>query len=80
VARVRYWAAAREVAGTSEQAIPGDSLDQLLAVIAAEHGDRMAQLLAVGIVLVDGERAARETDQTLAESSIVEILPPFAGG
>jgi molybdopterin converting factor small subunit len=77
---VRYWAGAREIAGTPEQSVPLDSLSQLLAAIGAEHGDRMARLLDVGLILVDGERAPRGVDRALDESAIVEILPPFAGG
>jgi molybdopterin converting factor small subunit len=77
---VRYWAGARAVAGTSEESLPAGSLDDLLAAICTEHGERMAQLLEVGLVLVDGERVPRGVDRVLADSAIVEILPPFAGG
>ncbi|HEX3898148.1 MAG TPA: MoaD/ThiS family protein [Mycobacteriales bacterium] len=80
MAHVRYWAGAQEIAGALEQTVPAASLDELLAVVRNEHGDRMTRLLDVGLVLVDGERAARGVDQALAESAIVEILPPFAGG
>jgi sulfur-carrier protein len=80
VACVRYWAGAREVAGTQEQMLPADSLAQLLATVRAEHGDRMTRLLEVGLVLVDGERASPEVDQPLPDSALVEILPPYAGG
>jgi hypothetical protein len=40
----------------------------------------MARVLDVGLVLVDGERVDRGVDQVLADSAIVEILPPYAGG
>jgi sulfur-carrier protein len=80
VATVRYWAGARDVAGTPEQSVPEDSLRRVLAVIGAEHGDRMARLLQVSVVLVDGQRAAVADDMPLTSSAIVEILPPFAGG
>jgi molybdopterin converting factor small subunit len=77
---VRYWAGAREVAGTSEQAVSEDSLAQVLAAIRAEHGDRMTRLLRVSVVLVDGQRAEVASSVALAPAAIVEILPPFAGG
>ncbi|HVV76699.1 MAG TPA: MoaD/ThiS family protein [Mycobacteriales bacterium] len=80
MACVRYWAAARDVAGTAEQSLPASSLLGLLATVRAEHGDRMARLLDIGLVLVDGQRVARGVDQRLADSSVVEVLPPFAGG
>lgn len=77
---MRYWAGAREVAGTSEEMVPGSSLDGLLAAIRAEHGDRMTRLLDVALVLVDGQRTTRGVELMLAASAVVEILPPFAGG
>jgi molybdopterin converting factor small subunit len=79
VARVRYWAGAQAIAGTPEQTVPVDSLAQVLVALRNEHGDRMARLLEVSLVLVDGEPAAA-ADQELAASSVVEILPPYAGG
>ncbi|HWC34014.1 MAG TPA: MoaD/ThiS family protein [Mycobacteriales bacterium] len=80
MACVRYWAGARDVAGTPEQSLAATSLCALLAAVREEHGDRMGRLLEVGIVLVDGERADRGVDRALADSSVVEVLPPYAGG
>ena len=60
--------------------MPGESLGQLLTALRAEHGDRMRRLLEIGLVLVDGERADIGADQTITDASVVEILPPFAGG
>jgi molybdopterin converting factor small subunit len=80
MACVRYWAGAREVAGTPEQSLPASSLGELLAAVRAEHGDPIARLIEVGILLVDGERVLPGADQPLVDSSTVEILPPFAGG
>ena len=77
---MRYWAGARDIAGTSEQTKPVDSLGQLLTAIRAEHGDRMTRLLEVGLVLVDGERADIGADSVVTDATVVEVLPPFAGG
>jgi molybdopterin converting factor small subunit len=77
---VRYWAGARDIAGTSEQSLPATSLTALLAVVGAEHGERMRRLIEIGVVLVDGEQVARGADQPLGEATIVEVLPPYAGG
>jgi molybdopterin converting factor small subunit len=77
---VRYWAGARDVAGTPEESLPAASLADLLAAVRTEHGDRMTRLIEVGVLLVDGERVARGADQPLLDSSVVEILPPYAGG
>lgn len=77
---MRYWAGAREIAGTAEQWEPAASLAELLVAIRAKHGDRMTRLIETGLVLVDGERVSIATERALAESTLVEILPPFAGG
>jgi molybdopterin converting factor small subunit len=60
--------------------VSAESLEVLLGVIRTEHGDRMARLLDVGLVLVDGERVGAGVDRALADSTVVEVLPPFAGG
>lgn len=80
VACVRYWAAAREVAGRTEQTVAAESLAQVLVAISAEHGEGMQRLLETGLVLVDGTKAVRGADQPLDESAVVEVLPPYAGG
>jgi molybdopterin converting factor small subunit len=80
MACVRYWAGAREIAGTAEQSVAATSLAGLLAAVCHEHGDRMARLVEVALVLVDGERVARDGDQSLTDAAVVEILPPYAGG
>jgi molybdopterin converting factor small subunit len=76
---VRYWAGAQAIAGTPEQTVAAESLAQLLAALRIEHGDRMARLLEVSLVLVDGERVDA-ADRVLAAAAVIEILPPYAGG
>jgi len=80
MACVRYWAGARDVAGTHQQSVSATSLADLLDAVRAEHGERMARLIEMGVVMVDGEKVARGTDQPLTDSSVVEVLPPYAGG
>ena len=75
---VRYWAAARAAAGTDEESADAATVGELLDRSAAAHGGQLAAVLARSSVLVDGRRAGRE--QALADGSVVEVLPPFAGG
>jgi len=81
---LRYWAAMRAAAGTSEQVIQAASLGEALRLVRAEHGDgsRFAAVLDVCAVVVDGTPAgSRDHDEiTLRDGSTVELLPPFAGG
>ena len=83
---VRYWAGARAAAGTAEDAfdVAGDiTLAELVARVLVRHpDDRMARTVAVCSVLV-GDRPVRSQDPStvaVAPGSVVELLPPFAGG
>ena len=83
---VRYWAGARAAAGTAEDAFAVDgalSLADLVSLVLERHpDDRMARTVAVCSVLV-GDRPVRSQDPSsvlVAPGSVVELLPPFAGG
>jgi molybdopterin converting factor small subunit len=83
---VRYWAGARAAAGTAEDSfdLTADvSLADLVGLVLERHPDeRMARTVAVCSVLV-GDRPVRSQDPdtvVIAPGSVVELLPPFAGG
>ena len=83
---VRYWAGARAAAGTAEEvfAVDGEvSLADLVGLVLERHpDDRMARTVAVCSVLL-GDRPVRSQDPAsvvVAPGSVVELLPPFAGG
>lgn len=80
MACVRYWAAAREAAGVVTEPVVGATLAEVLAAVRADHGPRMAALLARSVVLVDGAQVDRGADIPVAAEATVEILPPYAGG
>lgn len=75
---IRYWAAARAAAGTAEEPFDGSTLGEVLDKAAAARSPEFARVLAHSSLLVDGLRGRR--DQTLEESAVIEVLPPFAGG
>lgn len=80
---VRYWAAARDATGTTEEVLPSvATLAQLLAGLGERHGAPLARLLPVCSYLVDGDPVGRRSpaDVALAPGAVVEVLPPFAGG
>ncbi|MFC7361163.1 MoaD/ThiS family protein [Nocardioides astragali] len=83
---VRYWAGARAAAGTAEDTfdVDGDlSLSALVTRVLERHPDeRMARTVAVCSVLV-GDRPVRSQDPdavVITPGTVVELLPPFAGG
>lgn len=81
---IRYWAAAREAAGTAEESVEADTLaGALAAVLAARPGDdRLRQVMSRSSFLVNALPVHREAHPrtVLAEGATIEVLPPFAGG
>ena len=82
MALVRYWAAAREAAGTVEERYPAATLAEVIEAASAAHGERFARVAAVCSYLVDGSPVGRRDPATvpLGDDAVVEVLPPFAGG
>ena len=83
---VRYWAGARAAAGTAEDTFDADgglTLAEVVAKVLERHpGDRMERTVAVCSVLL-GDRPVRTQDPAsvvVEPGSVVELLPPFAGG
>jgi sulfur-carrier protein len=79
VVTVRYWAGARAAAGREEEAVDAGTVGELLAGLSARPD--LARVLTAASLLVDGAAVRREdVDRQLASGSIVDVLPPFAGG
>jgi molybdopterin converting factor small subunit len=81
---IRYWAAAKEAAGTAEEDVEAATLAAALDVIVASRpdGERLRAVLSRSSFLVDGVSVSRSmvADQVLHDGVEVEILPAFAGG
>ena len=79
---VRYFASVKAAAGTAEEPVEAVTLAEALAAVRARHDDRFAQVLGVCSYVVDGQPVgARDHDLvTMGPDSVVDCLPPFAGG
>jgi molybdopterin converting factor small subunit len=81
---IRYWAAAKEAAGVAEEQIEAGTLGDLLnAAVASRKPDgRLAAVLARSSFLVNADQVGRHAKESIAldDGSVVEVLPPFAGG
>jgi sulfur-carrier protein len=80
---LRYWAAAREAAGVSEQRVTADTLATALAAAGGTGApDRLQAVLARSSFLIDGAPVGLRAAETvqLTEGNVIEVLPPFAGG
>lgn len=90
IVTLRYWAAAKEAAGTAEETVTAGTLAEVLARArgkTAQAGDggqdpRLRAILARSSFLVDGVPVGtRALDAVaLADAAVIEVLPPFAGG
>lgn len=76
---VRYFAGARAAAGVDTETHEAATLDQLVTRIVDSHGERLERVLTACSFLVDGT-SARDGGLALAPGSVVDVLPPFAGG
>lgn len=88
VVTVRYWAGARDAAGVAEEQVAArGTVDDLLTDLVAAH-PALGSVVPVCSVLVDGTASRRDSDlrdaaagaDAPATGTVVEILPPFAGG
>jgi sulfur-carrier protein len=83
VVTVRYWAAAKDAAGVSEQRVTADTLAAVLAAVtASDDRARLRAVIARSSFLVDGAPVGRRAADTveLRDGNVIEVLPPFAGG
>ena len=78
MARVRLFAALRDIAGERELDVPGGSVEEIVQTLTEKFGDRFEQIARAGSVVVDGERAGFE--QPVTEDQEVALLPPVSGG
>ena len=81
---VRYWAAAKQAAGVAQETISAATLAEALAAAAANHAasPEFRAVLARSSILVNGEQTGGRAADTvpLGEGTVIEVLPPFAGG
>jgi molybdopterin converting factor small subunit len=79
---LRYWAAAKEAAGVAEEEVAATTLADALAAARGAHGERFSTVLARCSFVVDGDPVGGRDHSRLAvrADSLVDVLPPFAGG
>jgi len=76
---VRYFAGARAAAGVDTETRDAASLDELVGQVVAAHGEKLERVLTACSFLVDGT-STRDRALQLSPGSVVDVLPPFAGG
>ncbi|WP_298744819.1 MoaD/ThiS family protein [uncultured Microbacterium sp.] len=77
MAHIRYFAAAEEFAGRAAEHRGEPTLGALLEALTAAY-PALGAILPRCAVLVDGRRNADDT--ALTADTVIDVLPPFAGG
>ncbi len=79
---LRYWAAARAAAGIAEEQTSAATLAEALLLARSVRDDRFGQVLGVCSFVVDGDPVGSRdhAEVPLGGASLVDVLPPFAGG
>ena len=90
IVTLRYWAAAKEAAGTAEETISAATLAEALAAARGKAEDdgytgqnsRLRAVLARSSFLIDGTPVGVRAPAAvvLTDDCVIEVLPPFAGG
>lgn len=79
---LRYFASVKAAAGVAEERVAAGTLAAALAAARGGRDSRFADVLAVCSYVVDGRPVGSRDPASvvLADDSVVECLPPFAGG
>ncbi|HEU4527108.1 MAG TPA: MoaD/ThiS family protein [Actinomycetota bacterium] len=76
--RVRLFAALRDEAGAPVVEAEGRTAGELADALGVRFGERFAAIASTGSLVVNGERAGRDTP--VVEGDEVALLPPVSGG
>lgn len=81
VTTLRFFAAARAAAGADELRVDADAstLGAVLRRVEPADAEAWGRVLARSSFLVDGV-TTRDPDTPLAGVTLVDVMPPFAGG
>ena len=75
---LRYFAAARDAAGTGREPGCGATVGAVLDEAVARHGEQLASVIAASKVWLNGEPAERVDSVT--DGDELAVLPPVSGG
>jgi molybdopterin converting factor small subunit len=82
MAVLRYWAAAKEAAGVASDDVTAATLAEALAAARQLHSERFTTVLARCSFVVDSDPVGGRDHAAVVvqPESLVDVLPPFAGG
>lgn len=77
---VRFFAALRDAAGTSQVEVDPGTLPQIVAGLCERFGEPFATRLPVATGLLNGQPVRLDADHVVADGAELALLPPFSGG
>ncbi|HSK95837.1 MAG TPA: MoaD/ThiS family protein [Euzebyales bacterium] len=77
---VRFFAALRDAAGTSQVEVDPGTLPQIVAALCERYGEPFARRVTVASGLLDGQPVRLEEEHVVADGADLALLPPFSGG
>ena len=77
---VRFFAALRDAAGTSQVEVDPGTLPQIVAALCERYGEPFARRMSVASGLLDGQPVRLDDDHVVADGAELALLPPFSGG
>ena len=80
VVTFRLFASARAAAGVDEVHVPPGPASAVIAALASAAPAPFADVLAVSSLLADGTHVDRCATAPIPAGTVVDVLPPFAGG
>jgi len=77
---VRFFAALRDAAGTSQVEVDPGRLPDIVAALRERYGEPFAGRLSVASGLLDGHPVRLDDDRPVPDGAELALLPPFSGG
>lgn len=77
---VRFFAALRDAAGTSQVEVDPDTLPQIVEDLRKRYGEPFATRVSVATGLLNGQPVRLDRDQVVEDGAELALLPPFSGG
>lgn len=78
MAEVRLFAQAKDAAGCAHATVDGTTVEEVLRNAAERYGPRLAQVIEISAIWVNGDFA--EPSDPVGPADEVAVLPPVSGG
>ena len=76
----RMFASARAAAGAAEVHVAPGPTAEVVTTLAASLPPGFADVMAASSLVADGHRLDHSSSEPIVAGTIVDVLPPFAGG